>query len=478
MATKPIQTDTAKIFRRRKQLERDLEHITQEMYRRNRTLAETNRTLSLLQTIDSLALESQDSLRIICSQVAKSITDTTDLPLVAILTSSDGTNGLLPSGWSDKTGVLDKLAAANVLSKFRLGTDWLLDETRSKLISLNPYGAGDIKRVLDCSEHTAKLLKDQTAVKSLYAVKLMSHLRIVGIMVVGFYSDADGVLEQDTILLDRLSEAIGIALDNRMLFEENQRVVLQLQRSNEKLKALDETKDDFISMASHQLRTPLTSVKGYLSMVLEGDAGKLTATERKMLTQAFESSQRMVYLISDLLNVSRLRTGKFVIDATPTNLAKVVEQELGQLKETAAARGLHLTYKSPRRFPQLMLDETKTRQVIMNFVDNAIYYTPDGGTISVELIDKPGSIELRVVDNGIGVPAGEQRHLFTKFYRAVNARKARPDGTGLGLFMAKKVIAAQHGAIIFHSREGKGSTFGFTFSKSRLAPPPTPTLGS
>ncbi|MEI9913446.1 MAG: sensor histidine kinase [Candidatus Saccharibacteria bacterium] len=117
-----------------------------------------------------------------------------------------------------------------------------------------------------------------------------------------------------------------------------------------------------------------------------------------------------------------------------------------------------------------MLDETKTRQVIMNFVDNAIYYTPAGGKIHVGLVDNPSSVELRVEDNGIGVPVTEQHHLFTKFYRAGNARKARPDGTGLGLFMAKKVILAEGGSIIFESQEGKGSTFGFVFSKAKLSP--------
>jgi signal transduction histidine kinase len=179
----------------------------------------------------------------------------------------------------------------------------------------------------------------------------------------------------------------------------------------------------------------------------------------------------MVYLIADLLNVSRLKTGKFIIDPTPVNLAEVVGQELGQLEETAAARSLELTYDKPKDFPLLMLDDTKIRQVIMNFVDNAIYYTPPKGRIDVQLLDNGNTIELRVTDNGIGVPKSEQPHLFTKFYRAGNARKARPDGTGLGLFMAKKVVVAQEGSIIFESKEGKGSTFGFIFSKHKLAAP-------
>lgn len=242
----------------------------------------------------------------------------------------------------------------------------------------------------------------------------------------------------------------------------------RLRQTTSKLQTLDQTKDDFISMASHQLRTPLTSVKGYMSMVLDGDAGDLNETQKKMLNQAFISSQRMVYLISDLLNVSRMKTGKFLLEETPCKLNEVIDEEVAQLVETAKARNLELTYEKPETFPTFMLDETKLRQVIMNFIDNAIYYTPAGGHITVHLVDRSTTIEFTVVDDGMGVPRHEQHHLFSKFFRAHNAKRARPDGTGLGLFMAKKVVIAQGGAIVFRSQEGKGSTFGFSFAKSRL----------
>ncbi len=284
---------------------------------------------------------------------------------------------------------------------------------------------------------------------------------------------------QDIKILEIITNELIIAIQNALRFEEieNFNVTLQekvnvatrqLRQTNEKLRALDETKDEFISMASHQLRTPLTSVKGYLSMVIEGDTGKVKPDQAKLLNQAFISAQRMVYLIADLLNVSRLKTGKFIIETAPSNLADVIEGEISQLTETAKGRNLELIYDKPKDFPILMLDETKIRQVIMNFIDNAIYYTPAGGHIEVKLVDNPDTVEFMVVDDGLGVPKADQHHLFSKFYRAGNAKKARPDGTGLGLFMAKKVIVAQGGAIIFKSQEGKGSTFGFSFAKSQL----------
>lgn len=297
-----------------------------------------------------------------------------------------------------------------------------------------------------------------------------------GYLILGPKKSGNLYSPQDNKIIEIIANELVIAIQNAVRFEEIQNFNITLQekisdatrrirRTNEKLKQIDETKDDFISMASHQLRTPLTSVKGYISMVLEEDAGKITPMQREMLGQAFFSSQRMVYLIADLLNVSRLKTGKFIIERIPIQLDQIVMQELRQLQETAAARSLTLQFDQPKAFPSMMLDETKTRQIIMNFIDNAIYYTPAGGHINVRLVNNPNSIELRVEDNGIGVPKAEQAHLFTKFYRAGNARQARPDGTGLGLYMAKKVIVAQGGSLLFTSEEGKGSTFGFVFSK-------------
>lgn len=330
---------------------------------------------------------------------------------------------------------------------------------------------------LDQEHHSLKAFLEKSNIAVL--TPLMEHPgQELGYLILGPKKSGSPYNEQDIKTIDTLANELSLAMQNALRFEEiesfnetlQQKIdeaTRQLRRTNDKLRKLDETKDDFISMASHQLRTPLTSVKGYVSMVLDGDAGKISTLQRKLLTQSFISSQRMVYLISDLLNVSRLRTGKFIIDASPTNLARMIDEEINQLQETAKGRNLKLVFHRPEHFPVLMLDETKMRQVIMNFIDNAVYYTPSGGHIVVNLVDRPRAVEFTVTDDGIGVPRHEQHHLFTKFFRAHNAKRARPDGTGLGLFMAKKVIIAQGGAVIFKSQEGRGSTFGFTFAKDK-----------
>ncbi len=294
--------------------------------------------------------------------------------------------------------------------------------------------------------------------------------------VVGYFCLGDslgsGFTRRDIKLLGTIADELVIAVQNALSIQEvkslnetlQQRIneaTKELRASNAQLQRLDKAKDEFVSMASHQLRTPLTSVKGYISMVLEGDVGKITEAQAHLLTEAFTSSERMVHLINDFLNVSRLQTGKFLIDKRPVDLARIVEQELEGLESNARSRNLKFKYKSPKGFPILNLDEGKMRQVIMNFADNAIYYSGEGTEIKVSLEVDGENCKFTVKDSGIGVPLAEQAQLFSKFYRASNARKQRPDGTGVGLFLAKKVITAHGGEVIFESAEGKGSTFGF-----------------
>ena len=305
------------------------------------------------------------------------------------------------------------------------------------------------------------------------------HVQHPGYILLGQKRSGGLYSTQDVQILEIIADELVIAIQNALRFEEIQQFNItlrkkideathELRRVNARLRELDKTKDEFISMASHQLRTPLTAVKGYLSMVLEGDAGPVKKEQKELINRSFAGAQKMVYLIADMLNVSRLQTGKFVIDNHPTDLTEVVQGEVDQLLEEAAAKQIKLTYQKPAGFPVLNLDETKIRQVIMNFLDNALYYTPNGGEITVKLESTSDSVTYTVTDTGVGVPKSVQHHLFSKFYRADNAKKMRPDGTGLGLFMAKKVVVAQGGAIIFKSTEGKGSTFGFSFPRKGM----------
>lgn len=315
------------------------------------------------------------------------------------------------------------------------------------------------------------------------AARLKTHDEFIGYVLFGAKSNGRPYTSQDIELIRITADELSLGIQNSLRFEEirlfNQTLqerideaTAQLRRTNSELRRLDEAKDEFLSMASHQLRTPLTSVKGYLSMVLEGDVGKITTTQKQLLSEAFTSSERMVHLINDFLNVSRLQTGKFMLETRPINLAKVVGQEVDSLRTTAGAHSMKLEYHMPSHFPVLYVDENKIRQVVMNFIDNAIYYSREDSTITISLEIEDGSVLLKVHDTGIGVPEEEQAHIFTKFFRATNARKQRPDGTGVGLFLAKKVIVAHGGSMVFESKEGDGSTFGFRLPVKKLSEAP------
>lgn len=306
----------------------------------------------------------------------------------------------------------------------------------------------------------------------------------IGYLVVGERRDGHEIRSKELELFDVLARNLSVALLNMFRLDEIRRLAgnlekevdeatRQLRQSNKRLQALDATKDEFVSMASHQLRTPLTSVKGYLSMVLEGDAGEITQTQRQLLEEAFRSSERMVRLVSDFLNVSRLQTGKFVINRTAVDLSQLVAEEVANVDQVANTHKIKVSYRRPARFPVLYLDDTKIRQVIMNFIDNAIYYSPDANVVKVRLSVEDGEAVLRVIDKGIGVPISAKKKLGTKFFRGDNARRQRPDGTGIGLFLAKKVIEGHGGTMISESELDKGSTFGFRLPVAKLKLSPT-----
>lgn len=338
-----------------------------------------------------------------------------------------------------------------------------------------------VSRVNDISDLESSRIAKKVGASVI--VKLSVHEEHVGVLFLGGRVNGSLYDDGDLDLIKLVGDELAVSIQNGLRFEEIQqfnkrlktevsRATRQLKRSNRQLQRLDEVKDEFLSIASHQLRTPLTSVNGYLSMILDGDAGDVTEQQRRLIEEAFVSSQHMVRLIEDFLNVSRIQTGRFAIEKRPTSLVDLVRREVGLLRMLSVGRGLEITLVEQGRIPdRVMVDEAKLRQVVMNFIDNAIYYSSPDSEIAVTLKESRGKVEFTVVDSGMGVPKADQEQLFTRFYRAPNARNRRPDGTGVGLYLAKKVVLAHGGEIIFKSREGRGSTFGFSVPLEKLKIP-------
>lgn len=302
---------------------------------------------------------------------------------------------------------------------------------------------------------------------------------IVGFVLIG-ESQKNNYVERDLSMLRAVRGELAIAIKNAQSMEEvnelnaelQQRVeaaTQELRMSNQQLQRLDEAKNEFISMASHQLRTPLTSIKGYLDMLLQGDLGPVRPTQKAVLREAFSSSERMVQLINDFLSISRLQTGTFTMNRQLANLGDIVQSEMALLKIVAKQHNITLSVHIDDDVPTLPIDAEKLRQVIMNMIDNAIFYSKEQTTVKVSLCCDAQEVVFTVEDQGIGVPKAEQSGVFGKFFRASNARKRRPDGTGVGLFLARKVVLEHGGAMIFASKENKGSTFGFRLPLDRAA---------
>jgi signal transduction histidine kinase/MFS family permease len=342
---------------------------------------------------------------------------------------------------------------------------------------------------LEENSHYKSLLRKYNAS---VGIPLKTEGGVEGVLLLGEKQSGDMYSQADLKVFEIMAPEIAVAITNAKSYEKIERfnvtlrqeikkATAELEHKNEQLMELDKAKDEFISMASHQLRTPLTAIKGYLSMLLEGDAGEIKVSQYDFVNEAFNGANRMVGLINDLLNVSRMETGRFFLEPVDVDMENLVAEEMKQLQNNAKEKKLYLKYekKGHGKIPHIQADETKIRQVVMNFIDNALYYTTEGGvTVTLEADSK--DVTFTVKDTGIGVPKEAQKNLFTKFYRADNARHVRPDGTGLGIYLAKRVIDDHGGEIIFHSKIGEGSTFGFKFPiKSKLkmkrvsAPAPT-----
>jgi len=232
---------------------------------------------------------------------------------------------------------------------------------------------------------------------------------------------------------------------------------------------IERMKTEFVSIAAHQLRTPLSAVKWILRMILDGDLGKVPESQAEFLEKTYQSNERMIKLVNDLLNVTRIEEGRFLHSIKPEDIVKVIEKAITPLREIAERRKLLFEYITPKdKIPKIKVDSEKISLAVQNLVDNAIRYTKKGHIkVKVEFQKDKNHILFSVADTGIGIPMNQQKRVFNRFFRASTAVKTETEGTGLGLFIAKNVVKAHGGKIWFKTVENKGSTFFFTVPAAR-----------
>lgn len=338
--------------------------------------------------------------------------------------------------------------------------------------------------IVENTKNNLSYKKSQSTLELLnkLGIEILAPLNIknktIGLIVLGSKESNDMYNDEDLKVLQVVGAQTAVALQNSLRYQESLRfseklkqevkvATQDLRKANQKLKILDKAKTEFISITSHQLRTPLTGIKGYLSMFLEGDFGALKTQQKKIITDVFNNSNRLVRLINIFLNVSRIESGRLKLQKSKFNLTELINEIIRELKIEAEKKNLKLEF-SAKGGPvsggnnlDISADRDKIADVILNLVDNAIKYTEKGNVIvSAEL--KNNNIKVSIKDSGIGINPEEAKILFNKFIRGRKIAEINTSGSGLGLFIAKKIIELHNGKIWVESKgQGKGSEFIF-----------------
>lgn len=237
----------------------------------------------------------------------------------------------------------------------------------------------------------------------------------------------------------------------------------ELLRANEQLRELDKLKTDFISVATHQMRTPLSAIKWALSILIKEELGPLNPEQKALAMKAYESSNRMVSMLSDVLLSERVESNRFEKSHIPSMMPDLAENVILELRPLAEQKQVTLvTHYAEEKFDPLPIDSLHMRAVLQNMLENAIKYSLPGGTVTLSAQVESSKFILTITDTGIGIPLDQQQLLFKRFFRANNAVKVETDGSGLGLYIVKQIIEQNHGTIVFTSREGEGTSFTIT----------------
>jgi signal transduction histidine kinase len=260
-------------------------------------------------------------------------------------------------------------------------------------------------------------------------------------------------------------DGAAIALQHSALYRDLGKRSTELRDANVRLQELDKMKDEFVSLASHELRTPMTAIKSYLWMALNKHGEELSAKERQYLDVAYNSTERLITLVNDMLNVSRIESGRITLEKQPTSLDKLSGDVIAEIMPRAQETGLALTLRVDPALPKVNIDSNKMKEVLLNLIGNSLKFTPKGGQITVSVSNKIDRLQVEIADTGKGIVKEDMPKLFQKFglIEGSYTSNSAYQGTGLGLYITKSIIEL-HGGKIWVTSDGrdKGSHFIFT----------------
>lgn len=445
------------------------EHITQELYKRNAELAYRNKTLLLLRKMYSITLATLD-LDALGAKIAASMREDLDFEMVSLFVLDPARKELTPFASApspDLKKILDQ--EGHVFHDDRIS---LSNDTNACVLALRTRAMQQVKefwRIWDPPElqDVHRRIQEHSDLATILIYPLFTDEKDLGVLVIGMDRQYDELVAYEKEILESLTSVISIAIDKSNVYEQLKKTngelrstTQQLSIANADLKKLDEAKSEFLSIASHQLLTPLTPIQGYASMMLEGDYGSFTEEQKKVIDMMKVSAQRLIHLVDDLLNISRIESGRVHYEFKDGHMEDIVAPLVEELKIKAKQKGVQLSFASPKKQTAVVvMDEEKMRNVLMNLIDNSLKY--GAGTESVVSVeDKDGKVLFAVRDKGMGISEEDLHQLFHKFSRGSDATKIHTEGTGLGLYVAKQYVEAHHGRIWAESAgKGKGSQF-------------------
>jgi signal transduction histidine kinase len=284
----------------------------------------------------------------------------------------------------------------------------------------------------------------------------MSKGKVVGALALG--TKKKRIFTQDDLdLLFSIGNAIGIAAENARLYKESKEHLKKLQKAYEELQTLDKVKDEFISIVSHELKTPLISIKGYGELLYDEKIGSLMDEQKKSLEAILRNANRLTRLIDSILFISKLQAGKIEFHFELLDIDEIVRMCVSDFKGMMDKKQITFEKHIPE-ISRVRGDKDKFVEVIANLLDNAVKFTPQGGKIIIKAWDEAPNVHLTVSDNGIGIPADVIPKLFTRFYQVDASTARKYGGAGLGLYITKNIIDAFKGKIWIESEVGKGKT--------------------
>lgn len=304
-------------------------------------------------------------------------------------------------------------------------------------------------------------------IKSSLIYPIISKNAAIGVLIFSMSKPKSHVTPEERELIRGFSEIVGLAVQNSSLYSQLERVNLKLKKANRELRHLDKLKDEFVFIATHELKNPVAAMRGYLYMIKDERFGPMPVKMKDSIEQIDASNQQLVQLVNDLLQIARTEARTIKIKTQPVSSCKIAEAVIESLKPLAKQKNLELVHKCEKE-EIVLADPDRLKEILNNLISNAIKYS-DKGTVSISHSPderREKYLVIHVTDQGIGIPEKDQAKIFTRFFRSEEEAAKGIPGTGLGLFIVKQLVEKMDGKIWFTSKVGEGSTFSFSLPKA------------